>query len=454
MNSDTSSDELNVDYLDNNNFSINIDNNDDTKNDTTTDLYLNLVANNDKVKSEEDVLSESENLLSSHSIKSLSSLDSESHSDKYINKANNKKKRSNKHRKKKKSVDSDIFINNTSSSKYSTKRESTKKDKHHNSVRSAVDSIKSSIRNDYYDNTPPKLTQQEIRLKKIDLLRKLSELKTKGFKLSKDYDFSSTIEEMEYEFDLVKGFADKRNGVKLYKNLIVNLASVVEFGNDKYDPFDFQLSGWSQHMNIEVDSYEDVLEELYEKYKGKGNKMSPELKLMLLVGFSASAFHFSKKHLSNVPGLDKVMENNPDMISNIINPPKKDSQFMTEQEINIEKQKAELRKKDKEKKRNSMPGNVQNYINTMNDSPTRIQTTDNAKIDIPSDVNAILNDVSESHPKKKTKNSVAEILAKLHGRSDTNTETQEESSIDNSRIVSDSLSETSSKRKKKIRKHL
>merc|ERR1711935_913791 len=108
-------------------------------------------------------------------------------------------------------------------------------------------------------------------------------------------------------------------GVKLYKNLIVNLASVVESGNDKYDPFDFQLSGWSQHMNIEVDSYEDVLEELYEKYKGKGNKMSPELKLMLLVGFSASAFHFSKKHLSNVPGLDKVMENNPEIISNIIN---------------------------------------------------------------------------------------------------------------------------------------
>ena len=35
---------------------------------------------------------------------------------------------------------------------------------------------------------------------------------------------------MEYEYDL-KNFADKRNGVKLYKSLIVNFASVAEFVN-------------------------------------------------------------------------------------------------------------------------------------------------------------------------------------------------------------------------------
>ena len=106
------------------------------------------------------------------------------------------------------------------------------------------------------------------------MLRKLSELKLRGYKLSREYDFNSSIEEMEYEYDMLKSFADKRNGIKLYKNLILNGCSVIEFFNDKYDPFSFKLSGWSEHMNVEVDNYDDVLEELYEKYRGSGGSIA------------------------------------------------------------------------------------------------------------------------------------------------------------------------------------
>ena len=74
---------------------------------------------------------------------------------------------------------------------------------------------------------------------------------------------------------MLKSFADKRNGIKLYKNLILNGCSVIEFCNEKYDPFKFKLSGWSEHMNVEVDNYDDVLEELYEKYRGSGGSMPP-----------------------------------------------------------------------------------------------------------------------------------------------------------------------------------
>ena len=40
------------------------------------------------------------------------------------------------------------------------------------------------------------ITPQELKMKKIELLRKLSEIKAKGFALSKDYSFNSSIEEM------------------------------------------------------------------------------------------------------------------------------------------------------------------------------------------------------------------------------------------------------------------
>ena len=196
------------------------------------------------------------------------------------------------------------------------------------------------------------LSPQEIRMKKIELLRKLSEIKVKGYQLSKDYDFNSQLEEMEYEYALLRSFVDKRNGVKIFKNSLLQFVSVVEFLNDKYDPFDFQLSGWSEHLTIEVDNWEDVMEELYEKYKGKGRKMAPEIKLLYLIIASASAFHFSKSYASKLPGLDSILSSNPGLLNKIINGNSKESsQFMTPQELNIEKQKEKIKKNEIDNKK-------------------------------------------------------------------------------------------------------
>jgi len=457
MNSETSSDDIDVGYLDNNKINVNIDNL-PQKNESSTDVYLNLVANDNKVRDDEnDNISESLNVLSSNSHSS----NSNSHS----SNSNSQP------------IFQEVDINNInkrSKRKKNSKRDS-KRDSISESKKDLWSSAKSSIKQEYYDNSPdlqPKLTPQQIRMKKIELLRKLSELKSKGYKLSKEYSFESPIEEMEYEFDLLKSFADKRNGVKLYKSLIVNAASVAEFANDKYDPFNFELSGWSQHMNVEVDSYEDVLEELYEKYKGKGNKMSPELKLGLLVLFSASAFHFSKKHLSNVPGLNKVMENNPDFMANIVAPKKKTSQYMSEQEINIEKQKRELREKEKKNKKNinNIPNNMSNNIpnNMSNNIPNNNsynvsnfmanldETPQHSlKIETPFEVNNIIqNNPNIDNPNIDNSIKVQNILDRLHDRDDDNTDTQEESSINNNRIMSDSISisENGTKKKKKKNK--
>ena len=51
--------------------------------------------------------------------------------------------------------------------------------------------------------------------------------------MSKDYSFNSSIEEMEYEYELLKSFANKRQGIKLYKNILLNAVSAMEFMNDK-----------------------------------------------------------------------------------------------------------------------------------------------------------------------------------------------------------------------------
>ena len=267
------------------------------------------------------------------------------------------------------------------------------------------------------------LSAQELRMKKIELLRRLSEIKAKGYALTKEYDFNSTIEEMEYEYGLLKSFADKRNGVKIYKNILLNGISLVEFFNDKYDPFDFKLKGWSEHMAVEVDSYEDIFEELYEKYKGSGTGMPPEVKLVLLILASGGAFHFSRTQLGGMPGVSSVATG---MINKMMAPKKTNSQFATPQEINLEKQKQMLREKEKEMK--------QQKVNNNHSSMSR----DAPDIRAPENVQDILSRIKHIQQNNNLNNT---------------SDTQEESAV-NDRLVSDSTLSENKKRGRKPKKSL
>ena len=282
-------------------------------------------------------------------------------------------------------------------------------------------------------------------MKKIELLRRLSELKAKGYELSKSYNFDSSIEEMEYEYELLKSFANKRNGVKLYKNILLNVVSGIEFLNDKYDPFDFQLTGWSEHMSVEVDSYDEVIEEIYEKYKGTGKKMPPEIKLFLLITASASAFHFSKSTFKNLPGVDKVLQNNPDLIARMMNPQKESSQFMTEQEINLERQrKAVIEREKRQRNRAKAPQAEMNSFQSNKYAPVNTKPQPQPKQNTPPvEIKAPMN--------------VQDILNRLHNSENNTTatsETQEETSSHNDRIVNSSTMNSSERRRGRKKKNI
>lgn len=377
-----------------------------------TDYYLNLIANPDKINedSEKDssTSSISDILENSEENKSESSKSSKSSS-----RASYKKV--------------DLSTKSDSNDSDSKQQVPIFDSKPIDSTQPPVNFSSPSVNFSSQQNSVPKkeMPYAELRMKKIELLRKLSEIKAKGFDLSKNYDFNSSIEEMEYEYELLKSFANKRNGVKLYKNILLNSVSAIEFLNDKYDPFDFKLTGWSEHMSVEVDSYDDVIEEIYEKYKGSGKKMAPEIKLLLLIVASGSAFHFSKSTFKNLPGVDKVLQNNPDLIAKMMNPKKQSSQFMSEQEINLEKQKKKIIEKEKSLRRGEP---VVNQVPISKPQPKPVQQN----------IKAPLN--------------VQEILNKLHNNT---TETQDDdTSSNNDRIVNSQTLNSSEKRAGRKKKNI
>jgi hypothetical protein len=396
----------------------------ETKKSSDTDYYMNLMANPNKtVPDKQEISSESE-LVNSDSSASKKS-ESEKSSSSNSSKSSTKSKKSNS--------------SNTKSEHINNKSEdiNNKSEYINNNLPKPTEySIPKPIN--------PQLTSQEIRIKKIELLRKLSEIKSKGFSLTKEYDFNSSIDEMDYEYALLKSFVDKRNSVKVFKSGLLQTVSIIEFLNDKYDPFDFHLQGWGEHMSVEVDSYDDVLEELYEKYKGSGKGMPPEVKLLLLLTASAGAFHFSKTQTS-IPGLEQTLSRNPELVSKLLNPKKQQSQFMSAQEVNIQKQREILQQRQREFKQNQQ--NNKSFMNTpvipeprqtilepqaSNESSNKINQSKSIEIKSSQNVQEILNRIKQSQATIGT------------------TETQDESSSNNDRIVSEvSVSETKKGRKPK-----
>jgi len=161
------------------------------------------------------------------------------------------------------------------------------------------------------------LDPQTQKFKKMEKYAELLSIKRSGITLTKDYTLHSDYEEMCFEVEYWNNYQSKKDGVDLGKNFMVNAVTALEFMNESYDPFGLKLKGWSEQMELNKDSYSSVLGELYDKYRSSGKKMEPEIKLVLMISASAASFHASKKMAESLPGLDSVLQSNPELLSKL-----------------------------------------------------------------------------------------------------------------------------------------
>ena len=133
---------------------------------------------------------------------------------------------------------------------------------------------------------------REERKRKHELLYKIKALAKKGIAEPFAVDMSASLEDIELVYEEMYASYQRKNSVALQRKMLVMAATLVEFLNNRYDPCDFKLDGWSASVydSINNDEYDEVLEELYEKYKAK-SKMAPEMKLLMMLGGSAFMHH-------------------------------------------------------------------------------------------------------------------------------------------------------------------
>jgi hypothetical protein len=163
-------------------------------------------------------------------------------------------------------------------------------------------------------SSQPKLSKDELLKEKFKYLRRLEALEKKGVELTKKYNMDSDLAEMQGEYEMIMEEKTKQNSVKFQGNMMMAIINGMEFLNNRFDPFDIKLDGWGEQINENINDYDDVFGELYDKYKSKAS-LAPELKLMFQLGGSAMMVHMTNTMFkSAMPGMDDIMRQNPDLM--------------------------------------------------------------------------------------------------------------------------------------------
>lgn len=158
----------------------------------------------------------------------------------------------------------------------------------------------------------PKLSPEQEATEKTALLTKMRRLATKGV-VGNSMNMTNTLDEIKAEYSRLVDSAGLEKSIKFQRNLLVTCVTGMEFLNQKFNPVDVNLDGWSESVNENAEDYDEIFEELYDKYKDR-TKVAPEIRLLMTLGISASMTHLTNTFFkSKMPGMDDILKQNPDL---------------------------------------------------------------------------------------------------------------------------------------------
>lgn len=157
--------------------------------------------------------------------------------------------------------------------------------------------------------------ESEITEKK-EILYQMDRLESKGYRLPHKFNMQSNIEDMRAEYHRIVREKEVDSSIRFQRKMLMACVTGIEFLNSRFDPFDIKIDGWSEQVHENVNDYDDIFEELHDKYKSTGRKMAPELRLMMSLSGSAFMFHLTSSMFKQqpLPGVEQVLRSNPELM--------------------------------------------------------------------------------------------------------------------------------------------
>ena len=159
----------------------------------------------------------------------------------------------------------------------------------------------------------PGLSPEEEKREKIDLLNKLQRFEQKGLPVNRRYTMDNTLEEIKTEYSRLADARNLESSLRFQRQAMMSVVTGLQWMNDKFDPFELKLDGWSESVHENLEDFDEIFEELYDKYKERG-KMPPEARLVMALAGSGFMCHVSNTFLrSRMPSMDDILRQNPEI---------------------------------------------------------------------------------------------------------------------------------------------
>ena len=160
-------------------------------------------------------------------------------------------------------------------------------------------------------------SNRDISMKeKKEIIYQLERLEQRGYKIPFKFNLNSDLEEMRLEYNKLIKEKELDNSVRFSRKMLMAFVTASEYLNNRYDPMSIQLDGWSDQVHDNITDYDDIFEELHEKYKSTGKKMPPELRLFISLSGSAFMFHLTNRMFKEqkLPDVENVLKSNPELM--------------------------------------------------------------------------------------------------------------------------------------------
>jgi len=260
------------------------------------------------------------------------------------------------------------------------------------------------------ENDLVKKKRDEISEKR-EILYQLNRLKSKGHSIPYDFNMSSDLNEMKHQYDKIIRDKDIDASIRFQRKMLMAFVTGTEYLNTRYDPFAIKLEGWSEQIHENIIDYDDIFEELHEKYKAKGRKMAPELRLFISLSGSAFMFHLTSKMFkeSSIPGVEEVFKANPELMKQFQNAAAKQFVYKNVNEASQEmnNQRQQPNKSNNGGNGGGLFGMIGNLFGGLNNS----QPTFNRNLNNPN-----LNNRSFKQPNDKSVNDINSIINNVHNK--------------------------------------
>lgn len=161
------------------------------------------------------------------------------------------------------------------------------------------------------------MTKEEIQAEKEQLLYDYGNLENNGYKTGIKMDMKTPLDTLRSEVFRLKKLRNVQRSIRFQRKMLVSATSGMEYVNKRFNPYKFSLDGWSGEVLDNIGDYDEVFEELHDKYSDS-MQMAPELRLMAMVGGSGLMYHLSHTLFQqSTPELNDILKSRPDIMAQI-----------------------------------------------------------------------------------------------------------------------------------------